>query len=109
MKNRRSNTADFDKKEGNRDPNDEAAKTFSSGSKDHKPQQELEDNNISLDIAASTTHRKPIVVEKVKGDAISNTSRLDDDNHRLGDNKSSLSESRDLVPEDLVRLGVITS
>jgi len=101
LKNRSLNTDDCDNREGTSEIDDEAINTFSSDNEDHVPGKRLEGNNKSSDVDVSTTNYKPNVVEKVKGDTISNTSRLDD--YRLGGNKSGLFETKDLIPEDLVR------
>jgi len=104
LNNKHSGIDEFDKKGGNGDLDDDTAKIFSSDSKDHRPQQEQQDNTDVLDLDASTTSNRPTVAEKVKEDTIPNIIRLDDDeNHRLGGNRNNLPESRDLVPEDLVR------
>ena len=102
LKNRPRDTDSSDKKEGNIDQGDEATKAFSQDSADHKLQQEQEDNLDIIELDTSTTNIKPNVAEKVKGDAISDTSRLDDD-YRLGGNNKNPSKTRDLSPEDIVR------
>jgi hypothetical protein len=105
LNNRHPSSDEFDEKEDNSDPDDETAKTFSSDSKDHKPQQEQEDNTDIFDLDASTTSNRPNVAEKVREDTIPNISPLDDDDtHRLGgNNNKSLSKSKEVAPEDLVR------